>query len=202
MQLIVYTVMYMAIVKFIKSLDNGRVSVGVASDDNLTVYSIPLSAYDSMCFVVNGELSSEELSTIIELDSEYRAIKKALFLLSFSDKNKKTLYIRLLREGHSRENAKKAVEYCLSHGYINEEGQIERLVLREANHNLRGPRYIREKLMGKGYSRDDIDAVIDSLVELGEIDFVMNFRELCDKKGVTDSAEMSILAYKYGFRRE
>ncbi len=192
----------MAIVKFIKHLENGRISVGIAFEEKMIIYSIPASAYDLMGFVVNGEISEDELATVVALDSEYRAIKKALFLLSFSDKNKKELYIRLVREGHSRENAKKAVEYCLSNGYIKEEAQLERLILREANINLRGPRYIREKLMGKGYSRDDIDSVMYSLVELGEIDFVIIFDTLCDKKGVSDPAERRVLAYKYGFRAE
>ncbi len=88
------------------------------------------------------------------------------------------------------------------HGYIKEDDQLRRLVLREANVNLRGPRYIREKLAAKGYSRDSIDAIIDELVESGEIDLVINFDALCDKKGAVDSDERRALAYKYGFRTE
>ena len=192
----------MAIVKYIKQLKNGRVSVGVDECGEVRVYSISSLAYSSMCFVVGGELSDDELSELSRLDSMYRAIKKALSLLSYSDKNKKELYLRLVRDGHSRENARLAVEYCLERGYINEDDQLERLVLREANVNLRGPRYIREKLGAKGYSRDGIDSAIDLLVESGQIDFVINFDILCDKKGVTDPAERRALAYKYGFRAE
>jgi hypothetical protein len=56
--------------------------------------------------------------------------------------------------------------------------------------------------VAKGYSRDRIDAVIDELVENGEIDFVINFDLLCDKKGASDPSERKALAYKYGFRAE
>ncbi len=192
----------MATVKYIKQPKNGRVCVGVELDGEVTAYSIPASAYNTMCFVSGGVLEEDELRTLISLDAEYRAIKKALSLLSYSDKNSKELYIRLVREGHSRENAKSAVEYCLSHGYINEENQLERLILREANTSLRGPRYIREKLVAKGYSRDKIDAVTDELVASGEIDFAANFAVLCEKRGVTEPSERRALAYKYGYRAE
>ena len=192
----------MAIVKYIKQLKNGRVSVGVDDGGDVKVYSISAAVYASMCFVVGGKLSDDELCELSLVDAEYRAIKKALSLLSYSDKNKRELYIRLVRDGHSREHARTAVEYCLERGYINEDDQLGRLVLREANVNLRGPRYICEKLVAKGYSRDGIDAAIDSLVESGEIDFVINFDTLCDKKGVSDPAERRALAYKYGFRAE
>ncbi len=194
--------MTMAIVKYIKELKSGRVSVGVLLDGELVAYSIPKAEYDKMCFTVGGELCDAELEALISLDAEYRAIKKALSLLSYSDKNKRELYARLVRDGHSRKYAKSAVEYCLSHGYIKEDEQLRRLVLREANVNLRGPRYIREKLAAKGYSRDGIDAVTDGLLESGEIDFAANFIKLCEKKGAVDPDERRALAYKYGFRAE
>lgn len=192
----------MAIVKYIKQLKNGRVSVGVEVDGEACVYSIPASVYNSTCFAVGGELDELQLSELKALDAEYRAIKKALSLLSYSDKNKKELYMRLVRDGHSRENARAAVEYCLCHGYIREDEQLMRLVLREANVNLRGPKYIREKLAAKGFSRDGIDSAIEELVNSGEIDFDLNFNTLCNKKEITDPAEKRALAYKYGFRAE
>ena len=192
----------MAIVKYIKELKSGRISVGVDLDGESVAYSIPKSEYGKMSFTVGGVLDGEELSHLASLDGEYRAIKKALSLLSCSDKNKRELYARLVREGYSREHSRAAVEYCLMHGYIKEDDQLRRLILREANVNLRGPRYIREKLAAKGYSRDGIDAVTDGLLESGEIDFAANFNKLCEKKGAFDPDERRALAYKYGFRTE
>ena len=190
----------MPTVKYIKPQKSGRVIIGVDTDGELSHYSISASDYATACFVTGGILSDEELSLLVTLDEEYRAVKKALSLLSYSDKNRKAIYMRLVRLGFSRESAKKAVEYCLVNGFINEGSQLQRLVYNEANVNLRGPGYIRNKLAAKGYSRDDIDVAIDTLVTNGEIDFVIIFDALCEKKSATTAEERKALAYKYGFR--
>jgi SOS response regulatory protein OraA/RecX len=190
----------MPTVKYIKPQKSGRVIIGVDKDGEMSNYSISAGDYAAASFVTGGILSDEEFSLLVTLDEEYRAIKKALSLLSYSDKNKKAIYMRLVRLGFSREAAKKAVEYCLVNGFINEEKQLERLVCNEANVNLRGPRYIADKLAAKGYSRADVEAAIDTLVEAGEIDFVINFDTLCEKKSATTPEERKALAYKYGFR--
>lgn len=190
----------MLTVKYIKPQKSGRVIIGVDTDGEISHYSISSADYATASFVTGGILSDGELTLLVTLDEEYRAIKKALSLLSYSDKNRKAIYMRLVRLGFSRDAAKKAVEYCLQNGFINEENQLERLVSNEANINLRGPRYIKDKLAAKGYSRDDIDTAIDTLVANGEIDFVIIFDALCEKKGATTPDERRALAYKYGFR--
>ena len=190
----------MPTVKYIKPQKSGRVIIGVDTDGEISHYSISSADYATAAFVTGGILSDGELTLLVTLDEEYRAIKKALSLLSYSDKNRKAIYMRLVRLGFSREAAKKAVEYCLQNGFINEENQLERLVSNEANINLRGPRYIKDKLASKGYSRTDIEVAIDRLVNSGEVDFVIIFDTLCEKKGATTPDERRALAYKYGFR--
>lgn len=190
----------MPTVKYIKPQKSGRVIIGVDTDGEISHYSISSADYATAAFVTGGILSDGELTLLVTLDEEYRAIKKALSLLSYSDKNRKAIYMRLVRLGFSREAAKKAVEYCLQNGFINEENQLERLVSNEANINLRGPYYIKNKLASKGYSRTDIEAAIDMLVNSGEVDFVIIFDTLCEKKGATTPEERKALAYKYGFR--
>ena len=190
----------MSIVKFIRERDGGRVSVGIITDDGERVLSIGAALYASMSFTRGSELTDDELLRLSRDDEEYRAMKKALSLLGYSDKNKRTLYLRLIHEGFSREVVTAVVERCMGSGYINERDQLTRLILREANVNLRGPRYIRDKLAAKGYSRTDIDAVICELTDGGEIDFDMNLRRLSEKKGATTPDERRALAYKYGYR--
>jgi len=152
-----------------------------------------------MRFVRGGEISDGELHILLSEDEEHRAVAKALSLLSYSDKSARALYLRLLREGFSREAATRALDYCRNMGYIRERDQLARLIVREANVNLRGPRYIREKLAAKGYSRADIDGVTEELVESGEVDFSQNLDRLCQKHGAKDEQERRALAYKYGF---
>ena len=189
----------MVTVESIKTTDDGRVILRLHQDGESTVYNVPASLYGSMSFVRGGRLTDDELSAIKRADEEYRAMKKALSLLGYSDKNRRSLYLRLLREGFSREVVEKVVERCLSLGYIRETDQLERLILREANTNLRGPRYIREKLAAKGYNRSDIDSVMDSLVESGEIDFRGNLQRLYQKHGADTDGQRRTLAYKHGY---
>ena len=189
----------MATVTYIKPKEGGRVSVGITDDGLDLRLNISASLYSSMSFVRGSTLTDDELATLTREDEEYRAMKKALSLLGYSDKNRRELYMRLVREGFSREVASAVVETCLGLGYIRERDQLERLILREANVNLRGPRYIRDKLAAKGYSRADIDAVTESLVDSGEIDFRENLLRLAEKRGADSPDELRALAYKYGF---
>ena len=186
-------------VAFIKDREGGRVSVGVVSDGESRTLNISAQLYSSMSFTRGSTLTSDEAEVLLSDDERYRAMSKALSLLAHSDKNSRALYLRLLREGFSREVAAEAVERCISLGYINERGQLRRLILREANTNLHGPRYIRRKLASKGYSLAEIDEVTDILVSDGEIDFDANLARLAEKKGLTDPDEISALAYKQGY---
>ena len=121
-------------------------------------------------------------------------------MLSTSDKSARSVHRRLRELGFSEHSAGYAVEYCVSSGYLDERRQLARLVSVEANTALRGPRYICAKLTAKGYRRADVEAVIEELVEAGEVDFKDNLERLYEKKGVTDREERRALAYKYGYR--
>ena len=107
--------------------------------------------------------------------------------------------MKLLRAGFTSSEARAATEECQRLGYINEQGQLERLVIKEANTSLRGMAYIRAKLSSRGYNTRDIDAVIDTLTESGEIDFHENFRALCQRCGASSEEEIKKLKYKNGF---
>lgn len=187
-------------VKFIREREGGRISVGIITAGGERVLNIGAALYASMTFTRGTDLTDDELDRLTREDEEYRAMKKALSLLGYSDKNRKTLYLRLLREGFSRDVVETVVERCMTSGYIRERDQLSRLILREANVNLRGPRYIRDKLVAKGYSRTDVDAVMCELTDAGEVDFEANLRRLCEKKGASTPDERRALAYKYGYR--
>lgn len=190
----------MATVTGIKTTADGRIIVRLDDDGESLTLNIPASLYASLSFVRGSTLEGEELSQLLRADEEHRAMKKALSLLGYSDKNRRALYLRLLREGYSREVVSEVVDRCLTLGYIKENDQLRRLIASEANVNLRGPRYIREKLAAKGYSRADVDGVMDSLVAEGEIDFAANFDRLCEKRGADTPDERKALAYKNGFK--
>jgi SOS response regulatory protein OraA/RecX len=180
----------------------GYITLGMVTDDgsmSLTVSKITYSSIGSP--VRGGYIDDDVIDELRREDEEFRALRRALSILSYADNSRRTLEMKLRRAGFSRESCEAAARECISHGYINEDEQIARFIEREANINLRGSAYIRAKLVGKGYSSSDIDRVLQRLTDSCEVDFYKNFESLCDRRGITDKQERMALAYKYGYKR-
>lgn len=191
----------MATVKYIREANGGaRVRIGILSDGDVVAYNVSVGLYSSLGLVRGCEFDDETFAEIRAEDERYRAFKRALGLLSYADNTVKNLVMKLRRAGFSRDVAEACAEECLRLGYIDEERQIERAALTEANRSLRGKEHIVQKLAAKGYKRDMVRDVIDSLVARGDIDFAANFEMLAEKcRAVTDE-ERRALAYKRGYR--
>ena len=151
---------------------------------------------------VGCELSDEEYSEALLADERYRALKKALNILSFGDNSQRKLYEKLRRSGFSAETSRSTVEDMCELGYLNEQKQIERIVSTLANNSLYGPKRITAKLIGCGYSSSDVRRAISELSHLGEIDFDSSLERLVDKHlGDSYDGEALIkLKYKYGYK--
>ncbi len=150
---------------------------------------------------VGDELDCDIYSQALCSDEEYRARKKALSLLAYSDKNERTLMRKLAEHGISREMAENVTHEMVSRGYINEESQLERLILSDAA-RFYGPRKILARLAGKGYSTSDIKRVIGLLCESGELDFEDYSTRLVEKKypdGCSEEERRALL-YKHGYK--
>ncbi len=187
-------------IEYIRSATSGRFKLSVSVFDVSEAYVISAAMLNSLSAPYKGGmLTEDELESVRIHDEEYRATKKALSMLAYSDKNTRTLLSRLRAHGFSEHSARYAVEYCLEQGYIDERRQLERLVLAEANGSLRGRLYIMRKLAAKGYSRTEIAQVIDGLVASGQIDFENNLKRLFEKKGASDGESRRALIYKYGY---
>ena len=176
-----------------------RLRLGVIVDGETVSLRLTEAEYlDMGSPAVGCELGDGELSELRALDERHRALNKALSLLSYSDKNERTLLMRLLNCGFSRESAREAVRTCVSLGYINEERQLQRLVVAEWR-KLYGRRAIVARLCAKSYSRADIERTVDELEGAGEIDFSESFRRLCEKYGSHEGEQLLKLKYKYGY---
>ena len=149
--------------------------------------------------VKGGELDDAVAMELIYREDTKAARKKALSVLSYGDKSKRGLFDRLSRAGYPPEIIEDAVEYAASYGYIDEPRQIERAATRLANESLRSRAYIVAKLASEGYSEEDIEGVIDSLVNRGEIDFSLIGERLAAKLGIYVEDEKRALLYKRGF---
>ncbi len=146
-------------------------------------------------------LDGDMLAALSHSDEVYRARLHALRILSYADNNERTLVRKLVSRGISHSLATEVAHEMVGRGYIDEQRQLERLIITEANRNLIGPHRIKAKLTAKGYRGSDIDGIIEQLCDSGEIDFDRSRRLLIEKKlarGATDD-EIKKLLYKNGY---
>ena len=180
----------------------GYLTVGLS--DGIEKYSFTVSEcdYADAGSPRQGDIAnSDTVSALKHSDEVYRAHLYALRILSYADNNERTLVRKLISRGICATLATEVAHEMVSRGYINEEEQLERIILSEANRNLSGPRKIRAKLLSKGFSGSDIDDAIDQLCDSVEIDFKHSGELLVAKKltrGATNE-EIKKLLYKNGY---
>ena len=193
----------MARVLFVKeSRVRGYVTVGLSEDGESASYTVSKITYSELGSPVRGsELDGFAFERLAEEDENFRALRRALSLLSYGDNSKGALFAKLLRAGFSQSAVRHAVRECEGHGYINEDAQLERKITLLANEKLYGTYYIRARLMRAGYSLSLINSVLDRLVKSEDVNFDLNFSSLCEKMGTETDEERRALAYKYGYKR-
>ena len=193
----------MATLKYKREIkDTGLLLLGIVGEGESADFTVSSSLYLEIgAPSVGDSIGDAEFSAIKYADELYRARKKALNILAYADNNQKNLKAKLLRAGFGYEVSSQVCEEMISHGYINEQNQLERLITLEANQKLRGPSRILPALVTKGYSPSDVKEVLCRLVESGEVDFKKNARLLVNKKLPEDAdrEEIKKLLYKNGF---
>ena len=194
----------MATLKYIREAkDSHLLLLGIVEEGESANYTVNAVTFrDIGSPTVGEELDSSQMSAILYMDQLLRCKKKALNILAYADNNRRSLSMKLTRAGFSREIVSIVCDEMVERGYINEQRQLERIVLDEANRKLRGPLRIIPALISKGYSSVQIKKVISELVELGEIDFRKNARLLLEKKLLdpTDEDEAKKILYKNGYK--
>ena len=193
----------MAKVVYIKeSKTKGYLVIGIKDADEKKPLTVSAAAYAEVgSYAVGDEISPEALDAHAKENQRFLALRKALYLLSFSDNSERNLRYKLMRAGFSRDVVDFAISEVLRLGYINEARQLERLIVNEANSKLYGPMKILSRLVGKGYSPSDVRTAIEALRDSGEVDFDLNRAKLLEKlpDGCTDE-DMYKLLYKYGYK--
>ena len=148
--------------------------------------------------LVSDDLTRDTVSSLKLADMRYTARMKALRILEYGDNSERMLIIKLNRAGISRAIAEEISREMVMRGFINDRRQLERLILNEVK-MLRGPMKFIPKLISKGYSKSDIEIVIDTLTENGEMDIDAARQELLLKAGDLSFEEQAKLLYKNGF---
>ena len=193
----------MATLKYKREIkDTGLLLLGIVGEGESADYTVNSTLYLEIGSPSVGDnVSDTDMSAVKYADELYRARKKALNILAYADNNQKTLKAKLLRAGFKYEIADLVLTEMVSHGYVNEKNQLERLILTEANQKLRGPLKIIPALINKGYSSSDVREVLRRLLDEGEIDFSANAERLIEKKlpAEADGEEIKKLLYKNGY---
>ena len=167
------------------------------------IYTVSEGTYREIGCPLSAELIDADALELLEgEDRRRRAMKKALNILAYADNNSKNLYRKLIIAGFSKDEASLTVKECIRLGYIDEAGQIERLIIRCCESELLGPAKIFAKLAAKGYKPAEISEVMNRLREAGEIDFTESRRRLIEKKRPETYEERQKLLYKYGYKNE
>ena len=183
------------------SRTKGYIALGINDGGEIKKLTVSKIEYSCLGSPERGEEIDEgTVEHLMELDEQFRALRRALSFLSYADNSERGLMQKLLRAGYSRDSAELAIKECVRLGYIRELEQLKRLIESYANAKLRGPLYIKAALMQKGYSSRDISEAMSELISTGEIDFGESFRRLLEKYSPSDDEERRMLAKKYGYR--
>ncbi len=184
-----------------KKRGKASVLITLSHDEKTEQYEIDEGTYREIGCPLSGEnLDGDRLLLIKETDERRRALKRALNALSYSDKSKSALAMRLRALGFSKEAVEYAIDECMAHGYISEERSLETMISGLANRSLLGPYKIIPRLLSRGYRLETIRAVIKRLTDNGEIDFESGKERLFEKNPTPQSAEeKQKLLHKYGY---
>lgn len=195
----------MATLSSFKEIQNSNLlRLVITEGEENAAYTVRTRIYNEIGMPTRGSQINDGAMELILREDEYvRCKKRALYLLSIADNNEKNLFQKLRAKGFCSEISGEVCREMVSLGYINEDSQIERIVLREANGKLFGPRKIVANLAGKGYSLSKIKDAISTLSDNGEIDFQKNASLLLSRKLDEDASEEERLAVliKYGYKR-
>ena len=182
------------------SASRGYLRIGLSEDLEKYEYTVSLAQYEAL----GSPLCDEEffeLEAAKEYDMKYHATLHALKILSYGDNNIRTLRDKLLSRSVSSAVADEVCEEMVRLGYVDEHRQLERLIENEVSVKLSGRRKLYAKLIRKGYSKKDIDTVLEDLISRGTVDFTRSKERLIEKKlqqGASEEEKKALL-YKYGY---
>ena len=178
-----------------------ELSVLLDGECEKTKYTVSEGTYRKIGCPLSGDIiDGDSFDALEKDDGERRALMKALSILAYADNNERKLYTKLINHGFSRNYARFAVEECVRLGYIDEQRQLERLIVKYSG-ELLGPRKIMAKLVSRSYTPQQVSKMIRSLEEQEKIDFSKSKRILLETKLEEDASyeEKRKLLHKYGY---
>ncbi len=183
-----------------EAASKGYLKIGVSDGEEKRYFVISTKEYEEIGTPnLREDLTRDTISQLEHCDTLYRAKLKAMRILSYGDNSTRTLIRKLKLAGFTNEVATVICEEMVSLGYINTSRQLERLITGAVNISNLGKRKIIPKLIAKGYDKKDIEAAIEKLLSVGEIDFSLARERLISRLGENASEDMiKKVLYKNG----
>lgn len=142
---------------------------------------------------LNGEFPDSPKPPVLTDDSR-KAAARAMKLLLYKGRTRQELRTRLLEEGFPEEQTSKAIEYCQSFGYVNDEKYAENYI---ASMKFRKSRnMIRRELEDRGVTEEEISQAFDE-VPYDEQELIDQL--ILKKAGVPHAMDDKELRRTYGF---
>jgi SOS response regulatory protein OraA/RecX len=193
----------MATLLYVKQIkDSNLLRLGISEGEETLNYTVKATVYSEIGRPIRRDkLENWQMELILECDESYRAEKKALSILAYSDNSVSALVRKLRERGFSKDASVEVAKEMVRLGYIREGDQIERMVSELANKSLYGRRKILSHLVSRGYQPALINKVISEMESSGDVDFSENQNKLLEDAGICDrySEEAKRLLYKKGY---
>ena len=168
--------------------------------EKLTVSVSDYAAYD----LQKGEIDETLFLALRRAASVYEAKRAALRILAAGQCSRKKLFEKLIRRGFVADAARAAADFAADGGYIDENWQIESYLRELVEKRCIGRRKVVPMLLSKGYSGENIRAVLEG--KYTDADFARVKKAFLVKKfGKTspetreEALEMQKALYKQGF---
>ena len=125
-----------------------------------------------------GEISPEEVDTLLEAGRLCAAVRRGMGLLAYGDQSARRLAYKLTARGVDRATAEAAAAYLAQNDYIRE-GDTAVFRARDGVRKGWGLRRIREDLRAHGFEPEAVSAATESL---SEVDFTENCAAVIRKR--------------------
>lgn len=188
----------------VRACDGGD-GIRLSFDINGEKKSLTVSADDFLALgVTKGEIDEGVFDEICDADMNYGAVRAAIRILSAGQCSKKKLYEKLRRRGFTHSCAKNASDFAATHGYIDEDWQIENYLKTLVEKKYVGRRKVLPMLIAKGYSGSKISALLDEKYsdedfEIAKQQFLMQKFGKTKPETYEEAEEMKKALYKQGY---
>ncbi len=143
-----------AIVTLEKSTEVSRLAEG-EENESILRFSLGKEFWKALGFEEGDVLSEEQIEEVANAVKQSDAVSKALDALSYSNHSRRSLITKLkVKYKIDGDVAEEAADYCVRHGYIDEEYQAEKLARCAVKAKNWGARRVVSELCAKGYPKE------------------------------------------------